>query len=212
MENLSLRYAVRTSALLTAWVHDRFQKGELAIRHEVSARIAAEMFIKAFVGEAKFTSACWLINTVDTQVLKKCIQHITHDEPDPTDIYPPTVEIAKDAVVVAAFGAGPSRDNKVYSAITNVVGTATQYSEARRGTLSKLVASCLRHCREAEQSSVDDAEDSNGAQGIVDAREGYEAAPYIPPFPRPGSVADPKRTINVSVTSKHKHNRTPQHA
>ena len=83
--NFSMRYATRTLRLPIGWTHERFQWGDFLLRYEVTARMAADIFTKAFTDEVKFTSACWLINIVDPEVLRNCIKHITYEEPPPVE-------------------------------------------------------------------------------------------------------------------------------
>lgn len=49
------------------------RKATVAIRCEVSGRMAADIFTKAFVDKIKLTSACWLIDLIDSEVLKHCV-------------------------------------------------------------------------------------------------------------------------------------------
>ena len=48
--NFAMRYATRTLRLPIAWMHERFKAGDIAIQYEISARMAADIFTKAFLG------------------------------------------------------------------------------------------------------------------------------------------------------------------
>ena len=86
--NFQMRYATRTSRLPIGWMHERFKAGDLDLKYEVSARMAADIYNKAFSDADKWQSACWLINIVDPQVIQSAIKYVTYDEPDLGSVKP----------------------------------------------------------------------------------------------------------------------------
>ena len=138
--NFSMRYATRTLRLPIGWMHERFQRGDLMLRYEVTARMAADIFTKAFTDEVKFTSACWLINIVDPEVLRNCIKHITYDEPPPVEFLPKD-EDEGDLFPVK----GKSVDSeKGFQHITSDTRAVSIWKMANR----KLVTACVDKCRQ----------------------------------------------------------------
>ena len=81
-KNFSMRYATRTSRLPIAWLHERFNAGDIEIKYEVSARMSADIYTKAFTDADKWLAACWLINVVDPAVLPKAAEWM-HTPPPP---------------------------------------------------------------------------------------------------------------------------------
>ena len=80
--NFQMRYATRTSRLPIAWMHERFKAGDLDLRYEVSSRMAADIYTKAFSDSDKWQAACWLINIVDPKIIQSAVKYVTYDEPD----------------------------------------------------------------------------------------------------------------------------------
>ena len=68
--NFTMRYLTRTHRLPIAWMHERFAQGDIDLRFEESARMAADVYTKSFVDADKWQAACWLINVVDPTELQ----------------------------------------------------------------------------------------------------------------------------------------------
>ena len=79
-----MRYATRTARLPIAWLHERFKQGDIDIKYEVSSRMSADIYTKAFSDADKWLSACWLINVVDPAVIKHAADFL-HSPPLPED-------------------------------------------------------------------------------------------------------------------------------
>ena len=45
--NFQMRYATRTARLPIGWMHERFNQGDIFLKYEVSARMAADIYTKA---------------------------------------------------------------------------------------------------------------------------------------------------------------------
>jgi hypothetical protein len=69
-KNYAMRYATRTARLPIAWMHERFQAGDINLKYEVSAQMAADIYTKAFTDADKWLTACWMINVVDPKIFK----------------------------------------------------------------------------------------------------------------------------------------------
>ena len=52
--NFQMRYTTRTQRLPIAWMHERFKADDLVLAYELSARMAADIFTKAFTDADKF--------------------------------------------------------------------------------------------------------------------------------------------------------------
>ena len=63
-KNFSMRYATRTARLPIAWMHERFKAGVLELQYELSARMTADIYTKAFTDRDKWQVATWLISNV----------------------------------------------------------------------------------------------------------------------------------------------------
>ena len=59
--NPTMRYLGRTHGISVAWLHETFQGEDLTLAYEVSARMCADIFTKAFNDADKWKLACWLI-------------------------------------------------------------------------------------------------------------------------------------------------------
>ena len=65
--NFSMRYATRTLRLPIAWMHERFAAGDINLTYEISSRMAADIYTKAFVDADKWRVGTWLINVVEPE-------------------------------------------------------------------------------------------------------------------------------------------------
>ena len=66
--NFQMRYATRTLRLPIAWLHERFNAGDIHLKYELSSRMAADVYTKAFADADKWRVATWLINVADPRV------------------------------------------------------------------------------------------------------------------------------------------------
>ena len=69
-KNPTMRYLHRTHRVSVAWLHEVFKGEHLRLIYEISARMAADIFTKAFSDKAKWLAVCDLINHVDPARLK----------------------------------------------------------------------------------------------------------------------------------------------
>eukprot|EP00969_Alexandrium_andersonii_P070009 3090140-Alexandrium_andersonii.AAC.1 len=70
--NPAMRYLLKTHRVSVQWLHERFADSEAApveLTYEDSADMKADIYIKAFNEEVKWTHACDLINIVDPKRL-----------------------------------------------------------------------------------------------------------------------------------------------
>ena len=84
--NPTLRYLHRTHRLRVSWLHERFQDADLNLVYEVTSRMCADIYTKAFTDGAKWEAACWLINVVDPRRISGLIkvQDACHEPPPPS--------------------------------------------------------------------------------------------------------------------------------
>ena len=52
-----------------AWLHETFDGADLTLAYEVSARMAADIYTKAFVDPEKWKSVCMLVGICDPKEL-----------------------------------------------------------------------------------------------------------------------------------------------
>ena len=69
-------------------MHERFKAGDLDLQYEVSSRMAADIYTKAFSDGDKWQAACWLINIVDPKIIQSAIKYVTYEEPDLGKVVP----------------------------------------------------------------------------------------------------------------------------
>ena len=67
--NPTMRYLGRTHGISVAWLHETFKGDDLALAYEVSARMCADIYTKAFTDADKWKLACWLICVCDPHEL-----------------------------------------------------------------------------------------------------------------------------------------------
>ena len=63
-KNPTMRYLHRTHRISVAWLHEIFQRKDVLLAYEVSARMAADIYTKAFNDPDKWRSACLLISVL----------------------------------------------------------------------------------------------------------------------------------------------------
>ena len=79
--NPTMRYLARTHGVSVAWLHEQFCSGTFRLRYEVSERMAADVFTKAFTDSARWEAACWLVNVIHPDKLQEVIE--LGDKPPP---------------------------------------------------------------------------------------------------------------------------------
>jgi len=72
-KNISLRYLQRTHRISVGWLHEVFKLDEIELMYEESAKMAADIYTKAFTDKAKWTAAHWLVGVVDPKDLQKLV-------------------------------------------------------------------------------------------------------------------------------------------
>eukprot|EP00972_Heterocapsa_arctica_P016981 2506801-Heterocapsa_arctica.AAC.1 len=63
--NPTMRYLQRTHGVSVAWLHEIFKKRELDLNYELSSRMCADIYIKAFTDAIMWVQVCDLINVVN---------------------------------------------------------------------------------------------------------------------------------------------------
>ena len=76
--NPTMRYMSRTQGVAFGWLFERFQENYLELIYEESAKMAADIFTKAFTDKATWIEVCRLVNIVD---LDDFYDHIAHSIP-----------------------------------------------------------------------------------------------------------------------------------
>ena len=71
--NPTMRYLSRTHRVSVAWLHETFSQQEIELVYEVSAKMCADIYTKAFTDASKWIAACDLINIVDPSRLRQFI-------------------------------------------------------------------------------------------------------------------------------------------
>jgi len=80
--NPTMRYIGRTHGVSVAWLHETFKGEDLALAYEITTRMCADIYTKAFTDADKWRLACWLINICDPQELQKLAKR-SHDWEQP---------------------------------------------------------------------------------------------------------------------------------
>ena len=63
--NPTMRYLHRTHRVSVGWLHERFSEDDLNLVYELTSKMAADIYTKAFTDAGKWEAAQWLINIVD---------------------------------------------------------------------------------------------------------------------------------------------------
>ena len=84
-KNPSMRYLHRTHRVSVAWLHECFQRKDLTLVYELTSRMCADIYTKAFTDASKWEAACWLINVVDPAKLKDLMAHHADLQSPPND-------------------------------------------------------------------------------------------------------------------------------
>ena len=69
--NQRMRYLKKTHRVSVAWLHERFKSKDFELVYEVSCRMAADIYTKAFGDALKWAAVCGLINIFDPKILKE---------------------------------------------------------------------------------------------------------------------------------------------
>ena len=144
--NPTMRYIGRTHGVSVAWLHETFKGDDLALAYEITTRMCADIYTKAFTDADKWRLACWLINICDPKELPELARRsIERDEPLPqsggstsSDTNPVTKTGGPTKTPAAASSSGdlgrtrsPSPANKTGGTLTNVVGVSPTGSASR---------------------------------------------------------------------------------
>ena len=74
--NPTMRYLHRTHRVSVAWIHECFERDDMRLVYELTAKMCADIYTKAFTDTTKWQAACWLINVVDPAQLKNYLRHV----------------------------------------------------------------------------------------------------------------------------------------
>merc|ERR1712004_690391 len=69
--NPTMRYLHRTHRCSVAWLHEHFSGKDISLVYELTSRMCADIYTKAFTDASKWQDACWLINVVDPALLQQ---------------------------------------------------------------------------------------------------------------------------------------------
>ena len=100
--NFQMRYASRTIRIPIAWMHERFARGDIRLRYELSARMAADVYTKAFVDADKWRVATWLLGVSDPKIYDEAAKHALQESEEPELPAEPDDDV--DVASVAAGG------------------------------------------------------------------------------------------------------------
>lgn len=67
-KNPTMRYLRRTHRVSVSWLHERFANDDLILVYEVSCRMAADIYTKAFTDGIKWDAVRTLINILDPKL------------------------------------------------------------------------------------------------------------------------------------------------
>ena len=68
-KNPTMRYLSRTHGISVAFLHERFKSKAFRLQYQETARMAADIYTKAFNDPLKWEAACWLINVCSPEQL-----------------------------------------------------------------------------------------------------------------------------------------------
>ena len=71
--NPTMRYLPRTHRISVAWLHETLSHQDIDLVYEVSFKMCADIYTKAFTDASKWIAACDLINIVDLGRLRQFI-------------------------------------------------------------------------------------------------------------------------------------------
>ena len=82
--NPTMRYIGRTHGVSVGWLHETFKGDDLTLAYEITSRMCADIYTKAFTDAEKWRLACWLINVCDPKELPELARRsMERDEPPP---------------------------------------------------------------------------------------------------------------------------------
>eukprot|EP00972_Heterocapsa_arctica_P017128 2532510-Heterocapsa_arctica.AAC.1 len=74
--NPTMRYLLRTHGVSVTWLRETSKNDFLDLEYELSSRMCADIYTKAFTDACKWVEVCDLINIVDLTRLLGLIQHV----------------------------------------------------------------------------------------------------------------------------------------
>ena len=92
--NPTMRYLARTHRVSVAWLYEAFASDSIRIIYEVSAKMCADIYTKAFTDATKWSAACDLINIVDPKRIS-VFASTSSQEPDTGTNFADTATTAK---------------------------------------------------------------------------------------------------------------------
>ena len=69
-----MRYLHRTHRVSVSRLHEAYMRKDFDLVYELTSRMCADIYTKAFVHSGKWESACELINIIDPSKLRKIVQ------------------------------------------------------------------------------------------------------------------------------------------
>ena len=78
--NPTMRYLSRTHRVSVAWLHETPSQQNIGLMYEVSFRMCADIYIKAFTEATKWQAVCDFINIVDPKRFQQFLTDFSTDE------------------------------------------------------------------------------------------------------------------------------------
>ena len=83
---LRVRYFARTHRVSVAWLHETFSQLNIGLMYEVSAKMCADIYTKAFTEATKWQAVCDRINIVDPKRLRQFVTDFSTDDKHDGDV------------------------------------------------------------------------------------------------------------------------------
>ena len=99
--NPTMHYLARTRRVSVAWLHETFSQQNISLMYEVSSKMCADIFTKAFTEATKWQAVCDLINIVDPRRFKQFLNNFGTDE-DKDDNVDCSVSAAPETLAVSS--------------------------------------------------------------------------------------------------------------
>ena len=77
--NPTMHFLARTHRVSVAWLHETFSQQNIGLMYEVSSRMCADIYTKAFTDATKWQAVCGLINIVDPKRIRQFLLEFSTD-------------------------------------------------------------------------------------------------------------------------------------
>ena len=99
--NPTMHYLARTHRVSVAWLHEKFSQQNIGLMYEVSSRMCADIYTKAFTEATKWQAVCDLINIVGPKRFKQFLTDFSTDE-DKNDHVDCSVSVAPETPAMSS--------------------------------------------------------------------------------------------------------------